>query len=56
MSTEAKAVCLYCDVEVPERDVPPVDDDEAWEELAAEHGDSCEWVRTRAHRIDPESA
>ena len=31
-------------------DAPPADDDEAWEAMAAEHADGCEWVETRAHR------
>ena len=32
--------------------VPNIDDDEAWSALATEHGAGCEWVTTRAHRLD----
>lgn len=30
--------------------VPAVSDDEAWEDLATQHRDDCEWIATRAHR------
>lgn len=43
--------CIYCDRAVPHREtVPPATDDEAWDELATEHYEDCEWVATRAHR------
>jgi hypothetical protein len=45
--------CAYCLCEVSSLDVPDVDDDDAWAEIAREHDDTCEWVLTRAHRIDP---
>lgn len=46
--------CLYCGTggHDPEAPVPPVGDDAAWADIAGGHLDSCEWVRTRAHRIE----
>jgi hypothetical protein len=52
--------CLYCGRDVrwrevegnPSEAVPASDDDEAWDEIAAEHEDDCEWAMTRAHRIE----
>jgi hypothetical protein len=55
---EAEGVteCAYCGVMVDDGNVvPPVDDGESWDRLAAEHGDGCEWVETRAHRLLPAS-
>ena len=50
--------CAYCGADLPAEaeDVKPpaVDDDEAWAELAKEHGTGCEWVETRAHRLEVE--
>lgn len=34
---------------------PAVDDDAAWATLAGAHNDDCEWVRTRAHRLDTDA-
>lgn len=45
--------CAYCRREVVAGEVPDPDDDAAWEELADQHDDDCEWVATRAHRRDP---
>lgn len=45
--------CLCCWAMIPSASaevVPPVDDDAAWAEIAGQHADDCEWVRTRAHR------
>jgi hypothetical protein len=47
--------CAYCYCEVSSLDVPDVTDDDAWEALAHEHEDHCEWVLTRAHRREPEA-
>jgi hypothetical protein len=44
--------CIYCGRAVIEHDVPAVDDDEAWEDLRLAHAPGCEWIVTRAHRID----
>lgn len=45
--------CLYCEGVTPDiTDVPAVDDDEGWELLAPDHLDDCEWITTRAHRIN----
>jgi hypothetical protein len=53
--------CAYCgyaiegDVDyqgVSQEPVPTVDDDEAWQYIAKQHADDCEWVMTRAHRIN----
>lgn len=52
-----QAWCLYCDrplqfaAEYPP-DVPSVDDDTAWAEIARHHAHTCEWVITRAHWLD----
>ena len=43
--------CLYCGYECEDL-CPPVDDDDAWSQVAMQHDDECEWVRTRAHRIN----
>ena len=32
--------------------LPDIEDDAAWAAIAAEHGHDCEWVLTRAHRIE----
>jgi hypothetical protein len=48
--------CVYCGATVPDRgDGPPpaVDDAAAWRDLREEHAEDCEWITTRAHRIDP---
>ena len=45
--------CAYCarDVKLVEGEqVPALDDDATWTELAKEHAPSCEWILTRAHR------
>ena len=48
--------CICCNAEVPGCEdcpnAPPVDDDDAWDELAADHAVDCEWILTRAHRLD----
>ena len=49
------ATCLYCGRVGPlldDRGVPGVGDDDAWAELAGEHEPTCEWVATRAHRLE----
>ena len=49
--------CAYCGSEEwfrTDAKVPAVDDDEAWGKLAEKHERYCEWVQTRAHRIDSE--
>ena len=42
--------CIYCDSELEHGpdDVPASDDDAAWNAIATQHQDSCEWVITRA--------
>ena len=57
---EAEVECIYCHYHVTERDnvgqpskaVPDSDNNEAWEELAREHGKDCEWIETRAHSLN----
>jgi len=47
--------CIYCGRRVPGTDddpVPAVGDEDAWQALAAQHANGCEWVYTRAHRIN----
>lgn len=54
MPAEEYTECAYCNAEVAsEFDiVPEIDDDEAWRELAQYHSTQCEWVLTRAHRVN----
>lgn len=42
--------CVHCDAELGDgaADVPAIDDDEAWAELAGDHAPDCEWVATRS--------
>ena len=51
--------CGYCGMPLKARHedgvnvepTPDDDDDESWEALAVAHGEDCEWVTTRAHRV-----
>ena len=46
---------VYCNHEIQDVTIiPNVDDDETWEQLSTEHASSCEWIATRAHRINVE--
>jgi len=52
-SDEDAEACAYCGAEhAPSSSVPALDDDAAWDELADDHESHCEWVLTRAHRLD----
>lgn len=47
--------CACCDREIPEADrstVPGPGDDAGWDRLAGQHAPGCEWIATRAHRLD----
>jgi hypothetical protein len=46
--------CSYCGEEVVEdgMSTPHADDGDAWADLATVHLDGCEWITTRAHRIE----
>ena len=48
--------CIYCNADVDAVDEderpPEVDDDGAWAALAVQHAAGCEWIETRAHRLD----
>jgi hypothetical protein len=48
--------CAYCRMMVPGCEdcpnAPPSGDHEAWAELAALHDPECEWITTRAGRLD----
>lgn len=47
--------CIYCNTMIDagtNEFVPDVDDDDAWNELSEKHGLECEWIETRAHRIE----
>lgn len=44
--------CAYCGHEVIKSDVPETGDDKGWAEVAPMHADDCEWVATRAHRVN----
>lgn len=59
--THRQCECEYCGADIvtnPDAAVPSLHDDEAWAELAEEHGSGCEWIATRAHRweLPPVSA
>jgi hypothetical protein len=43
--------CAYCGRDVQARETPDAGSFE-WRLIAAEHAHSCEWVATRAHRLD----
>lgn len=45
-------VCAYCEEMVYSTEIPAIDDDSVWAKIASEHTDDCEWVKTRAHRIE----
>ncbi len=47
-----ETTCVYCGYKPSDPCLvpPPANDDAAWEELAEEHADDCEWILTRAHR------
>jgi hypothetical protein len=42
--------CAYCGLDGTDSD--PGDCDEKWEEIANQHAVWCEWVLTRAHRVE----
>lgn len=47
--------CLYCNAELTadqDAPVPAISDDEGWGLLAEEHHAGCEWIATRAHRVE----
>lgn len=45
--------CAYCGrSHVPPSEVPALDDDHAWADMAPDHADYCEWIATRAHRVE----
>ena len=52
--TDRYVECIYCNADVPSEGeyVPAVDDDADWIRLAGLHAADCEWIETRAHRID----
>ena len=53
MTTTDLTECAYCRAsDVQLTSVPVLDADEEWAELATEHSDDCEWILTRAHRLD----
>ena len=54
-ANEITVRCAYCDRDVPcgvgEASPPDETDDEAWDALAEDHEEWCEWINTRAHRV-----
>ena len=54
-TTDETIRCIYCHADVLGCEecptAPPDDDDSAWAEIAAQHAEGCEWVRTRSHRL-----
>lgn len=48
-----EAECIYCGAtHAALAEVPALGDDATWTRLAKEHGDGCEWIATRAHRVE----
>ena len=46
-------ICLDCDSDrITSDEVPPADYDAAWTAMATEHNTDCEWIQSRAHRIN----
>lgn len=43
-----KTECAYCGAVVDDVAVPSSDDNEDWEKIAKQHGETCQWVETRA--------
>ena len=52
------AHCIYCGrtSALMREDAPNEHDDDAWATESGSHAPKCEWILTRAHRIDPRSA
>jgi hypothetical protein len=47
--------CRRCGHTVKYHDVaPPVDDDDAWQDIREEHAPDCEWAATRGYRLSDE--
>ena len=47
--------CAYCGEHVEDRTTEPVPllgDDHGWVMLARQHAPGCEWIATRAHRLE----
>lgn len=44
--------CHCCNHLVPRTVAPAVGDDAGWSAIAADHAADCEWVATRAGRLD----
>ena len=52
--TRTREHCVYCHRNVPMGSgVPAVDRDDLWRGMAKYHRADCEWIATRAHRIEP---
>jgi hypothetical protein len=55
LAEPATTECIYCGRTVSgtgEEPTPAVADDDAWAALAPQHEPDCEWITTRAHRIN----
>lgn len=50
---EPTVECAYCGHDTQSADPADVNDDAGWRAIAMEHAADCEWVTTRAHRLDP---
>jgi hypothetical protein len=48
--------CIYCDTVLPEgmgnEPVPTATDNQVWARLAEYHQPDCEWIITKAHRLE----
>lgn len=54
MTTETETTCAYCGATVSEADrVPDLLDHAAWKRMTATHAAYCEWMTSRAARLEP---
>lgn len=55
MEQQEYVECAYCGADIYGDDVslvPDVDDNIEWDRLEESHAEGCEWIKTRAHRIE----
>ena len=45
-------ICVYCSAEIDDSFVPRVGDDASWRALSCDHERYCDWIATRAHRVE----
>ena len=52
MEEETAGDCLYCGAPDVSGEVPDISNGKTWKRLEEYHNVGCEWVKTRAHRIN----